>query len=153
MGKTIIRSGLTLHAANLGLRGIANCEPEGLGKIAESWLKLPQDKNLPLTTINLAFAGLNESMIGITIEHAQIIDWTQSRGGHPAINRVSAELVTPIISFTTEANQRAVSWEEWMSVFDKDEWAFIYQDRTPEGELSQMWEIIPRFGSGTSLAA
>jgi hypothetical protein len=84
-----------------------------------------------------------QSMIGITIEHEQIIDWTQSRGGRPAINRESGN-PSPVISFSNEANG-AVSWEEWMSVFDRDEWAFIYQDRTSEGEPSLMWKIIPRF--------
>jgi hypothetical protein len=92
-------------------------------------------------------------MTGITIEHAQIIDWTQSRGGHPAINREPAGVATPIISFANEANETPASWDEWMSVFDGDKWAFIYQDRTPEGELSRMWKVIPRFCSGTSLAA
>jgi hypothetical protein len=83
-------------------------------------------------------------MTGITIEHAQIIHWTQSRGGHPAINRESSESKRPIISFANDANG-AVSWEEWLAVFDQDEWAFIYQDRTPEGEVSRTWKIIPRF--------
>lgn len=83
-------------------------------------------------------------MTGITIEHAQIIDWTQSRGGHPVINRESPETTCPAISFSSEDNG-AVSWEQWMSVFDTDQWAFIYQDRTPEGELSRRWQIIPRF--------
>ncbi|HTL16566.1 MAG TPA: hypothetical protein VL793_04975 [Patescibacteria group bacterium] len=82
-------------------------------------------------------------MIGITIEHAQIIGWTQSRGGHPALNRES-ENPSPIISFSNEINGK-VSWEEWMSVFDKNEWAFIYEDRNTQGELSRTWKIIPRF--------
>jgi len=82
-------------------------------------------------------------MIGITIEHAQIIDWTQTRGGRPAIRKPSAEAALPAISFHDEGGE--VSWDEWMSVFDQDEWAFIYQDRTAEGELSRTWKIIPRF--------
>jgi hypothetical protein len=82
-------------------------------------------------------------MTGITIEHEQIIAWTLSRGGHPAIQQQSDEHVSPVISFTSEEGD--VSWEEWMSIFDKDEWAFIYQDRTPEGELSRTWKITPRF--------
>ena len=90
-------------------------------------------------------------MTGITIEHAQIIDWTQSRGGHPAINRESAEAISPIISFSNEANG-SVSWEEWMSIFDQRQWAFIYQDRTPDGELSRTWKTVPRFLSEPKMA-
>jgi hypothetical protein len=88
-----------------------------------------------------------ERMTGITIEHRQIIDWTRSRGGHPAIHRRRAESAKPVICFSPEA--AGVSWDEWMSVFDGGEWAFIYQDRTPEGELSRTWKIIPRFAPET----
>lgn len=82
-------------------------------------------------------------MIGITIEHASIIEWTQTRGGHPAMQRPAVQAPLPVIAFSNEDGE--VSWEEWISVFDHDEWAFIYQDRTPEGELSRIWKIIPRF--------
>ena len=82
-------------------------------------------------------------MTGITIEHAQIIDWTQSRGGHPSIQKPSEDADQPVIGFSEE--DQAVSWDEWMSVFEDGEWAFIYQDKTPEGELSRKWKIIPRF--------
>jgi hypothetical protein len=85
-----------------------------------------------------------ECMTGITIEHEQIIGWVQSRGGHPVIKRESPQSTSPSISFSDE-DTGTVSWEQWMSVFDRDGWAFIYQDRTPEGELSRMWKIIPRF--------
>jgi hypothetical protein len=84
-------------------------------------------------------------MTGITIEHAQIIDWTQIRGGRPAIRKPPADGALPVICFSDETKDGVVSWDEWMSVFDKNEWAFIYQDRTPEGELSRTWEIVPRF--------
>jgi hypothetical protein len=85
-------------------------------------------------------------MTGITIEHSQIMDWTQSRGGRPAIEK-SADTTRPVICFSSSADPDLVTWEEWMSVFDGSEWAFIYQDRTPEGELSQNWHTIPRFAS------
>jgi hypothetical protein len=82
-------------------------------------------------------------MTGITIEHAQIVEWTQSRGGAPAFDK-SAEYIRPIIHFENENDASRVSWEEWMAVFEK-EWAFIYQDRTSEGEMSRSWKIVPRF--------
>src|SRR5262245_12379204 len=83
-------------------------------------------------------------MTGITIEHAQIVRWTQNRGGRPAIDRMGAA-ARPIIRFPHEGDDNLVSWEEWISVFDRNEWAFIYQDRTPDGERSRNWRIIPRF--------
>jgi hypothetical protein len=81
-------------------------------------------------------------MTGITIEHAQIIDWTHARGGHPGIERPSEDTAQPIICFSNEAG---VSWDEWISVFEGGQWVFIYEDRTTEGELSRSWRIIPRF--------
>jgi hypothetical protein len=87
--------------------------------------------------------GLRSGMTGISIEHAQIIEWTQNRGGHPVIKRPSAEAALPVIDFSNEDGE--VSWDEWLNVFDHGEWAFIYQDRTPEGELSLSCKIIPRF--------
>jgi len=83
-------------------------------------------------------------MTGITIEHAQIIEWTRTRGGHPVIKRArTAEAARPVICFSAEDGE--VSWDEWMSVFDHGQWAFIYQDRTQEGDLSRTCRIIPRF--------
>jgi hypothetical protein len=83
------------------------------------------------------------SMTGITIEHTQFIEWAQTRGGRPVVKRPSAEAALPQICFSQEEGE--VSWDEWMSVFDHGEWAFIYQDRTYEGELSRTCRIIPRF--------
>jgi hypothetical protein len=90
-------------------------------------------------------------MTGITIEHAQIMEWTQSRGGAPAVDK-SSESVCPIIHFASERNGNEVSWEEWMAAFDRGKWAFIYEDRTREGELSRHWKIIPRFAPESAWA-
>lgn len=79
-------------------------------------------------------------MIGITIEHAQIIDWTQTRGGRPVIERPGTQ---PSIHFNDDGEP--VSWDEWIAAFEGGKWVFIYQDRTPEGDLSRSWRILPRF--------
>jgi hypothetical protein len=83
-------------------------------------------------------------MTGITIEHAQIMEWTQSRGGSPVIDK-SSDNVCPVIRFNSDGHGTQVSWDEWMSAFERGEWAFIYQDRTADGELSRSWKVIPRF--------
>ena len=85
-------------------------------------------------------------MTGITIEHSQIIDWTKNRGGQPAIEE-AADTPRPVICFSNDTGRNLVTWDQWLSVFDGSEWAFIYQDRTPDGELSQSWNTIPRFAS------
>jgi hypothetical protein len=84
-------------------------------------------------------------MTGITIEHAQIVRWTQNRGGRPALEK-AADYVRPAICFENEGGEN-VSWDEWISMFDRDQWAFIYQDRNDDGERSRTWRIIPRFAS------
>jgi hypothetical protein len=83
-------------------------------------------------------------MTGITIEHAQIIRWTQNRGGLPAVDR-SANHARPFIRFPHEGQDNVVSWEEFLAAFEGGQWAFIYEDRNPEGERSRTWQIIPRF--------
>jgi hypothetical protein len=57
-------------------------------------------------------------MIGITIEHEQIKDWTCSRGGSPVIDK-SDEKTCPTIRFPSEAEGDDVSWDEWMASFEQ----------------------------------
>jgi hypothetical protein len=85
-----------------------------------------------------------DGMIGITIEHQQIKNWTTCRGGRPVISNQSSH--EPAIVFTGEGQDHDVNWDEWLARFDAGEWAFIYQDRTQEGEPSQYCRVVPRFG-------
>ena len=86
-------------------------------------------------------------MTGITIEHEQIISWAQSRGGRPALEQSPRNPARPIIRFADEQGDKNVSWDEWMLVFDREQWAFIYQDGKSQGEPARGWKTVPRFAS------
>jgi hypothetical protein len=89
-------------------------------------------------------------MIGITIEHDEIVRWTASRGGKPVLR--SEEVEFPAISFEQELHDGPVSWDHWLAAFDTGEFAFIYQDATANGELSRFWKIVPRFADAAAAA-
>jgi hypothetical protein len=68
-------------------------------------------------------------MTGITIEHHQIRNWTESRGARPVMSPADGDWVSPQIRFPEDQNAgREVSWDEWLSCFDRGQWAFIWQD-------------------------
>jgi len=83
-------------------------------------------------------------MTGITIEHAQIVRWAQNRGGQPALD---TSCNRPVIKFPEDGGENIISWDQWLSTFDRDQWAFIYQDRTPDNERSRSWNTVRRFNS------
>lgn len=57
-----------------------------------------------------------------------------------------SEAGSPAIRFPEEQNTgREVSWDEWLSCFDYRKWAFIWQDSTPDGQLSRFCRLVPRF--------
>jgi len=89
-------------------------------------------------------------MIGITIEHAEILRWTAARGGRPVLRSENVEI--PAISFEQEHHNRPVSWDHWLSAFDRGEFALIYQDATGNGELSRFCRIVPRFANAAAAA-
>ena len=85
-------------------------------------------------------------MTGITIDHHQIRTWTESRGARPVMGTSDNDGASPQIRFPEDQNAgREVSWEEWLSCFDRGQWAFIWQDMTPDRQLSRFCRLVPRF--------
>ena len=84
-------------------------------------------------------------MTGITIEHQQIRNWTESRGARPAISSGDNDVALPQIHFPEDQNAREVSWDEWLSWFERGQWAFIWQDTTPDRQISRFCKLVPRF--------
>ena len=84
-------------------------------------------------------------MNGITIEHEQIRNWAESRGARPVIREATGDGPAPSIRFPEEDNGKEVSWSEWLHCFENGQWAFIWEDRTPDGQVSRFWRLVPRF--------
>lgn len=85
----------------------------------------------------------------ITTDHEEITRWVEERNGQPAIvkgteNGRSALLRIDYPGFTGEETLEAVSWEEFFRIFDENNLAFLYQERTADGDLSRFSKLIDR---------
>lgn len=85
----------------------------------------------------------------VTTDHEEITRWVEERNGQPAIvkgteNGKSALLRIDYPGFTGEETLEAVSWEEFFRIFDENNLAFLYQERTADGDLSRFSKLIDR---------
>ena len=124
-------------------RGIGVRSPAPLRSLSTRSRQEPADhlcypRNLPTDTT---------AMTGITIDHQHIRTWAESRGARPVMDNEEGQLPSPAISFSQENNGNEVSWDEWLRCFENGRWAFIWQDRTADGQLSRFWKLVPRFTS------
>jgi hypothetical protein len=84
-------------------------------------------------------------MIGITIEHNEIVRWTSARGGKPVVRPAGEDTEVPAISFEDETRDMEVAWDYWLRTFDNGEFALLYEDSMKSGDLSRYWRIVPRY--------
>jgi glutathione synthase/RimK-type ligase-like ATP-grasp enzyme len=88
----------------------------------------------------------------ITTDHDEIRKWAEGRGGRPAVVRATqGEHGTGIIRLefpdAPNANDEAleeISWEEFFEKFDDSELAFLYQEKTAQGQKSNFNKLIGR---------
>ncbi len=80
-----------------------------------------------------------------TIDHEQIKEWVEHRGGNPACVRGTGGKGDPGMiridypGFSGERKLMPISWDEWFDSFDKNNLAFLYQD-TPRSRFSKLVE-------------
>jgi hypothetical protein len=69
-----------------------------------------------------------------TTDHDQIRKWAEARDGHPARVKGQGEGGLLRIDFgePNESLER-ISWEDFFEVFDENELAFLYQEKTKDG--------------------
>src|SRR5581483_7157796 len=83
-----------------------------------------------------------------TIDHAEIRDWAESRGGSPAVlaGTHDGELSGILrIDFGGGNETLAdITWEEFFRVFDGNDLAFVYEDITDDGTESLACKFVPR---------
>ena len=82
-----------------------------------------------------------------TVDHDEIRDWVESRGGHPATVKSTARrsqaagvLRIDFPGFSGERSLKAIDWDEWFEVFEERKLAFLYQ---PKGE-SRFSKLVRR---------
>jgi len=80
-----------------------------------------------------------------TTDHDTIRKWAESRDGHPAIIRTDGQGGVLRIDFgEPEENMEQVSWDEFFEVFDDNNLAFLYQEKTQDGGTSRFNKFVER---------
>ena len=84
-----------------------------------------------------------------TIDHDTIRTWAEERNGHPARVKDSGEGGILRIDFDPpEDSLEEIEWEEFFSVFEKRNLAFLYQEKTEEGSISRFNKLVHREEDG-----
>jgi hemerythrin superfamily protein len=89
-------------------------------------------------------------MAKTTIDHATIQKWVEQRGGHPAHVKATGSSTDPGVlridfpGFSGEAKLEQIGWDQFFDSFDRNELAFIYQDRTRGGKESRFNKLVSR---------
>jgi len=79
-----------------------------------------------------------------SIDHDLIRRWAEQRGGKPS--RVKGSPDGGILRFDfgmAEPSLEEVSWEEFFEIFEKENLAFLYLDKTDEG-ISRFNKFVER---------
>ncbi|MCE5276900.1 MAG: hypothetical protein ABFD92_13630 [Planctomycetaceae bacterium] len=85
-----------------------------------------------------------------TTDHDDIRQWVEERGGFPATVETTEEggeagvLRIDFPGYSGGESLRRISWDEFFRKFDQADLAFVYQDRTSEGEISRFSKFVKR---------
>jgi hypothetical protein len=86
-----------------------------------------------------------------TVEHDEIRQWAEARGGRPSIVRTSGGKgknksggVLRIDFGPKEEKFDEITWEEFFDVFDQSHVSFLHQDQTKDGKESRFNKFVER---------
>ncbi|MEX2574541.1 MAG: hypothetical protein WD317_09600 [Balneolaceae bacterium] len=82
-----------------------------------------------------------------TTDHDLIKKWAESRNGKPAVVTSGDEETNLLrINFPgySEENLKEIDWDKWFDVFDDNNLALVYQEKTKDGEDSNFNKIVSR---------
>jgi len=80
-----------------------------------------------------------------TTDHQQIKQWVEQRGGHPAVVGSTGEHGLLRIDFEpADDSLKPIDWDTFFDTFDRKSLAFLYQDKTSEGQLSRFNKFVDR---------
>lgn len=86
---------------------------------------------------------------GRTTDHDKIRAWVEVRNGRPTVVKRSHDTaegggILRIDFDEPEASLEEVPWDEFFETFEDRQLAFLYQDRTADGELSRFFKFVRR---------
>ena len=85
-----------------------------------------------------------------TTDHQTIMDWVEARGGKPAHVQRSGNDKDPGIlridypGFSGEGTLQALDWDTWFDAFEANKLAFLYQEKTADGQQSRFSKLVRR---------
>jgi hypothetical protein len=84
----------------------------------------------------------------VTTDHNSIRQWAEERGAAPAtVKGTKAKGEPGILRLDFEPHDEGlepIGWDDFFDKFDKEDLAFLYQDRTESGELSRFHKFVNR---------
>ena len=87
-----------------------------------------------------------------TIDHDEIREWVEQRGGTPATVKRTRRGGSPGIlridfpGYSGEESLEAISWDEFFEQFEESNLAFLMQDKTVGGRPSRFSKLVSRDG-------
>ena len=82
-----------------------------------------------------------------TTDHDKIKSWVEDRGGHPATvsdTKSGDEPGMIRVEFSDNDGLEKISWEDFFGKFEESDLAFLYQDKTSDGEKSNFCKLVSR---------
>lgn len=85
-----------------------------------------------------------------TTDHQAIMDWVQARGGKPAHVKRTGESNDPGIlridfpGYGGGNSLEELDWDSWFDAFEANGLAFLYQEKTADGQQSRFSKLVRR---------
>jgi hypothetical protein len=86
----------------------------------------------------------------VTVDHSFIRRWAEQRGAHPAAVKRTAKDGDPGIirldfpGYSGEDSLTEISWDDFFEKFEEKQLAFVYQEQTADGEVSNFNKLVSR---------
>ena len=83
-----------------------------------------------------------------TTDHNEIRKWVEARGGHPATVKRTGDDADPGVlridfpGYSGGDSLEPISWDAFFEKFDEKHLAFLYQDKTRDGEESRFFKLV-----------
>ena len=80
----------------------------------------------------------------VTTDHEEIRRWVEERGGQPARVEGTNLLRIDYPGFSGEGKLEPIDWDECFRIFDENNLAFLYQEKTKDGGESRFSKFVDR---------
>src|ERR1051325_8968645 len=86
----------------------------------------------------------------VTTDHEEIRRWVEKRGGHPARGKGTERgestglLRIDYPGFSGEGRLEEITWDGVFEGFEENNLAFLYQEKTKDGEESRFSKLVDR---------